>query len=99
MIGSAPTLVAALPLLKAKQPDAVIVAGIDEAATVVFGFLLATYSDLPIICTDPSADSVQVITSQRVEAHLSDLLAGCYFSLAKTWLVYCVARKPEKLEW
>jgi hypothetical protein len=76
MIGFAPTLETALPLLRAKQPDAVIVAGIDEAATAVFGPLLVTYPDLPIICADLSTDSVQVITSQRVEAHMSDLLAA-----------------------
>ena len=76
VIGSAPTLEAALPLLKVKRPDVVIVAGTDEAATAIFGPLLTTHSDLPIIRADLSAHTVQVITSHRVEARTSDLLAA-----------------------
>lgn len=76
VIGSAPTLEVALPLLKVKRPDVVIVAGTDEAATTIFGPLLTTHSDLPIIRADPNADKVQVITSQRIDARSSDLLAA-----------------------
>ena len=76
VIGSAPTIEAVLPLLKAKCPDVVIVAGPDEATTEIFDPILATCPDLPIICADPGADNVQVITSQRVGTRSSDLIAA-----------------------
>ena len=76
VIGSAPTIEATLPLLKIKNPDAVIVTSPDKAATAIFDPILAAYPDLPIIHADPGADNVQVITSQRVGTRSSDLLAA-----------------------
>ncbi len=76
VINAAPTLEAALPLLEAEPPDAVIVAGIGEATIAIFGPILAAYPDLPIIHADLGADNVRVITSQRVGTRSSDLLAA-----------------------
>jgi chemotaxis response regulator CheB len=78
MAGSAPTPEAAMPLIKTKRPDAVVVAkaSAGEPPSAVFGQFLAAYPDLPIIYADLSANDVQVITSQRVGARSSDLLAA-----------------------
>lgn len=75
---STPTPEAALSLLKTQHPDAVIVANAsaDETPPAAFGQFLAAYPDLPIIYADLSTDHVQVITSQRVGARSSDLLAA-----------------------
>ena len=76
--GSAPTPEAAIPMIKAQCPDAVIVANAsaEETPPAIFGQFLAAYPDLPIIYADLSADNVQVITSQRVGTRSSDLLAA-----------------------
>jgi len=76
VVGSAPTPEAALPLLSASQPDAVIVAGEGELSTMSFGPVLTAHPDLPVICADLSLDCVQVITSQRIGKRKSDLLAA-----------------------
>jgi chemotaxis response regulator CheB len=76
MIGSAPTLEAARPLIQARRPDVVIVAEAGERSLTTFGQFLAAFPDLPLIRADLSADHVQVITSQPVSAHTSDLLAA-----------------------
>jgi DNA-binding NarL/FixJ family response regulator len=76
VVGSAPTPEAALPLIKARCPDAVIVAGVGEVTPAAFAQLLASHPDLPLIRADLSASDVQVITSQRVGARSSDLLAA-----------------------
>ncbi len=76
VIGSAPTIEAALSLLKANCPDAVIIADTGEATTATFSPILTTYPNLSIIHADPGADNVQVITSQRVGTRKSDLLAA-----------------------
>jgi hypothetical protein len=74
IIAIAPTLEAAQPQIVAEEPDAVIVT--DPTDTSVFGSLLALYPDLPIISTHPDTDKIQVITSQRVNARSSNLLAA-----------------------
>ena len=76
VIGSAPTPEAALFLLKAQCPDAVIVANAGEPLQAAFGQLLAAYPDLPLIRADLTANDVQVITSQNIGARSSDLLAA-----------------------
>ena len=74
IIAIAPTLEAAQPQIAAEEPDAVIVT--DPTDTAVFGSLLALYPDLPIISANPDTDKIQVITSQRVSARSSNLLAA-----------------------
>ena len=76
VIGASATPEAALPLLGRVCPDAVIVAGIGDDPAQDLGHLLAAFPDLPVIRADLNADSVQVITSQRVSARPSDLLAA-----------------------
>ncbi len=76
VVGSAPTPEAALPLLAARCPDAVIVAGTGDASPAAFGQFLASHPDLPLIRADLTAADVQVITSRRIGARTSDLLAA-----------------------
>ena len=76
VVGAVPTPEAAYPLIPGACPDAVIVAGIGDEPTHDMGHLLAAFPDLPVIRADLNADSVQVITSQRVSARPSDLLAA-----------------------
>jgi len=76
VVGSAPTPQAALPLLATSHPDAVIVAGENDMSTMTFGPVLTAYPDLPVICADLNMDNVRVITSQRIGARASDLLAA-----------------------
>jgi len=76
VVGAAATPEAAFPLIPGTCPDAVIVAGIGEEPAQDLGHLLAAFPDLPVIRADLNADSVQVITSQRVSARPSDLLAA-----------------------
>ena len=79
--GAAIEIVAITPTVEAVQSqiavtnlDAVIVT--DPIDTTVLGLLLALYPDLPIISTHPDTDEIQVITSQRVRACSSNLLAA-----------------------
>ncbi|MBI3244693.1 MAG: hypothetical protein HYZ49_20635 [Chloroflexi bacterium] len=78
IVGSAPTPEAALPRLKTKCPDAVIIANASAEPTLpaVFGQFLAAYPNLPIICANLGANDIQVITSQRAGTGSSDLLAA-----------------------
>jgi hypothetical protein len=52
------------------------VADTGETDRLTFDRLLAAHPDLPIILADLSHDYVQVITSRRVGARRSDLLAA-----------------------
>jgi len=76
VVGTISSPEAALPLLEQTRPDAVIVAGIGDDPALGLGRLLAAFPDLPVICADLNADSVQVVTSHRVDARPSDLLAA-----------------------
>ncbi len=76
VIGTAPTPEAALPTFKTEYPDAVIVTGPAETSQSTLGLLLTTNPDLPIIYADPNAEHMQVVTSQRVGARPSDLMAA-----------------------
>jgi DNA-binding NarL/FixJ family response regulator len=74
VINAAPTCEAALPLLAQAPCDALVCADTGDLGSL--GLLLAAYPDLPIIRADLDTDSVQVITSRRVGARTSDLLAA-----------------------
>lgn len=73
VIGSAPTLKAALPLIETGQPHAVIVASAGEIPAAT-GEFLSVHLDLPIICADLSMNHVRVITSQRIAARSDNLI-------------------------
>jgi AmiR/NasT family two-component response regulator len=74
--GCAPTPNAAMALIAAHQPDAVIVAETDRAGTADYSQLLKNDLDLPIIRANLNADSVQVITSHRIGTRPADLLTA-----------------------
>ena len=76
VIGCVPTPEAAVPLIAADQPDAVIVAEADRGGAADYGQLLKNDLDLPIIRANLNADSVQVITSHRIGTRPTDLLAA-----------------------
>ena len=74
VIGSAPTLEAALPLLKTQQPDAVIVASASELPAETLSQFLSVHPTLSILCADLGTHDVQVITRRRVAARSDDLI-------------------------
>jgi DNA-binding NarL/FixJ family response regulator len=76
VLGCVRSPAAALPLLNAVQPDAVILAGADRQLIADCGRLLATQTDLPIISADLNVPSVQVITSHRIGTRPADLLTA-----------------------
>ncbi len=71
-----PTCEAALLAITRHRPDAVIVAVTDRAAERDYGQLIAAQPDLPIVYADINADSVRVITSQRIGARTADLISA-----------------------
>jgi DNA-binding NarL/FixJ family response regulator len=76
VIGIAPTTEVAIELLRTEHPDAVIMAGAGETAQAAVGPLLSEYPDLIIFSANLDANHVQVITSERIDARLSELLAA-----------------------
>lgn len=74
--GAASSPEEALPLLETTLPDVVIVADTGDTERLTCECLLAALPDLSVIRADLSQDYVQVITSQRVGARRSDLLAA-----------------------
>lgn len=74
VVGTAPTLEDALPKLKEKLPDAVIMAVADESVAVDLAPILVAIPDLAIFRADLNANQVQVITNQPIDARISDLL-------------------------
>lgn len=75
VVGTAPSIEAAMLSLQANSLDVLVVAGTDMDTMADCGVLLTTYPDLPIIRADLSIKKVQVISSRCVEARFSDLLA------------------------
>lgn len=71
-----PSVEAALLALTRYRPDAAIVAITDRAAEHNYGSLIAAHPDLPIVYADVNADSVQVITSQRIGTRTADLITA-----------------------
>ena len=76
IIGTASSAEEAFPLLESECPDVVIMADTSETSLGVLDPLLAAHADLPVIRADLNHDYVQVITSKRVGARRSDLLAA-----------------------
>jgi hypothetical protein len=74
VVGRCSTLEEALRQIPLANPDVVIVAGMDQPASAVFGPLLACFPDLPILNADLNTNYVQVITSRSVHADRVDLL-------------------------
>ena len=76
VIGCAPTPTAAVPLIAADRPDAVIIAEANRVSAADYGPLLETDLDLPIIRANLNADKVQIITSHRIGTRPADLLTA-----------------------
>jgi len=73
VIGTVPTVQAALCILALQRPDAVIVTGDADSAT--FAKLLSLQPDIALLCAGLNDNRVQVFTSQHIDASVSDLLA------------------------
>jgi DNA-binding NarL/FixJ family response regulator len=78
VVGIAPTPEAALPMIEAQHPDAVIVAGVGKAPPDAVSQFLSAYPDLTVICTDLNTDEVRVISSQWVAARSDDLIKAIH---------------------
>jgi DNA-binding NarL/FixJ family response regulator len=76
VVGCAPTPKAAVALIAAQQPDAVIVAETDRVGAGDYSELLKDDLDLPIIRADLTTDNVQIITSHRIGTRPADLLTA-----------------------
>ncbi|MBT3321296.1 MAG: hypothetical protein HN392_03325 [Anaerolineae bacterium] len=76
VVGTAPTLEDALPILQEYSLDAVIMAVVDESVVENFAPILIANPDLAIIHADLSANQMQVITNHSIEARVSDLLTA-----------------------
>ncbi|MCP4139153.1 MAG: hypothetical protein GY755_02490 [Chloroflexi bacterium] len=74
VVGTAPSLEEALPKLKEKLPDAVIMAVADESVIVDFSPILVAIPEIAIIRADLNTNQMQVITNQSIDARISDLL-------------------------
>jgi len=74
VVGTAGSIVTAIPRLRDNGLDALIVAGTDDTMADC-GALLTTYPGLTIIRADLDIDKMQVISSHCVQARFSDLLA------------------------
>lgn len=73
VIGTAPTVQAALLILALHRPDAVIVAG--DADSAIFAQLLSLQPDIALLCAGLNDNRVQVFSSQYIDASVSNLLA------------------------
>ena len=75
VVGNATTADEALPLMNGQLIDALVVMGTDDQTTVRFCPILAAYPDLPVIRADISQKTMQLITSQTIQADTESLLA------------------------
>lgn len=66
----------AIGLVRGAHLDAAIVTSAEQGELEGFGELVAALPDLPVIRANLTEDLIQVVTSQRVEAHLPELLAA-----------------------
>ncbi len=76
VVGSAPTAEAALPFLRSRPPEAVIITGAGLDMQAACGQLLAAFPDLPLIRADLGQNDVHVITCRRIGARSPDLIAA-----------------------
>jgi DNA-binding NarL/FixJ family response regulator len=76
VVGTVPSLMEAVAALKANRPDTVLVAGVDRLPESALSDLLSVHPEVSIICSDLSANDIQVVVNQRVNVHSTgDLLA------------------------
>jgi len=76
LVGTVASLAEAIPAMQANRPEAVIVAGVDRLPESALSDLLSVHPEVSIICSDLSANDIQVVVNQRVNVRSSgDLLA------------------------
>ena len=76
VVGTAVSPSTALTAVAKAFPHIIIVAGASEHAQTNLQPLLSMFSTIPIINADLNQDYVQIITSRRVSARRTDLLAA-----------------------
>lgn len=74
VVGSVATLQETQLRIQTDAPDVIISAAHDRLDSAELGRLLVTYPQLPIIRTDLTTNTVQIITSRQVSASRIDLL-------------------------
>jgi len=83
LVGVAPDLETARQILDAHCPDALIYTGQPGEMETPLARLLSSYPDLPVLCTDLSANAIQVIVSRRISVHSSNDLMDAITALPK----------------
>ena len=76
IVGTAVSSTVAITAVAQTLPHIIIVANASEHTQTDLNSLLSLYPSLPIIHTDLNQDYVQIITSRRVRARRTDLLAA-----------------------
>ncbi len=76
VVGTAVSLSIAITIIAKASPDIIIVANASEISQTNLQPLLSTFPTIPIIHADLNQDFVQIITSRRVNARRTDLLAA-----------------------
>lgn len=74
VVGTAPTLDTALPLIDSACPDVLILAACTSHSDGISNVLIS-YPHLPILWADLDTNEVQLITSRSISARREDLLA------------------------
>jgi hypothetical protein len=75
--GTYPTLEALLPQLPPAGQCAILFAGISSPPDAALLKLLSAFPEIPVLCSDPDANMVQVLSSQPIPVHSAqDLLAA-----------------------
>lgn len=76
VLGCAELVEEAFEIIGDHIPDAFIVMGIDDQTTIRICPVLARYPDVPILRADISQDHIRLVTSEKIEATPSELLAA-----------------------
>lgn len=78
VVGTAVSPSTAITAVAKTCPHIIIVANAGDQPQANFNPLLSTYPTIPIIHADLNQDYVQIITSRRVSARRTDLLAAIH---------------------
>ena len=76
VVGTAVSAALVVTAVAQAHPHIIIIANASEQTSTNLNPLLSLYPDIPIINADLNQDYVQIITSRRVSARRTDLLAA-----------------------
>ena len=76
VLGCVTTVDEALAAMATCEVDAIVVMGTDHQSAIHAYPVLARYPDVPFLHADISQDHVQLVTSQKIKATPSELLAA-----------------------